>query len=129
MDTLAVVDDNEVVHFIIDEIVKKYQLAKRLLPFLDGESAIEFFKTACEEQEALPDLLLLDINLPGLDGWDFLEEFAKIQSNLKKELTIYMLSSSINEQDMEKAAYNPFVSGYVTKPVTAEKLKNLLEAK
>jgi CheY-like chemotaxis protein len=69
-------------------------------------------------------LILVDINMPVMNGWDFLKEYAQVESS--REDTIIMLSSSIDFQDRQKSKDFPYVDGFIEKPLTFEKLKNIL---
>ncbi|MEQ8534886.1 MAG: response regulator, partial [Imperialibacter sp.] len=76
--------------------------------------------------DELPDVILLDINMPVMDGWQFLDEFVKIKPLIKKKITIYMVSSSIDEADLERAKTYEEVSDFIVKPVKAEDLEKML---
>ncbi|MBA3986853.1 MAG: response regulator, partial [Flavobacteriales bacterium] len=76
--------------------------------------------------ENLPDIIFLDINMPEMDGWEFMDEFIQIQKSLSKKITIYIVSSSIAFQDTEKANRYKEISGYIIKPFQADCLKKIL---
>ena len=76
--------------------------------------------------EALPDIIFLDINMPFMDGWQFLEEYTKIKPTLSKQIVIYVVSSSISEYDIERARNNSNVSDYFVKPITVDTYKTLI---
>ncbi len=127
MKTLAIVDDDEIAQILIKEMVEKHQLANDIMLFSDVETAIDYLEKVTDEN-SIPDVLFLDINLPGLDGWDFLVEYEGIKSHLSKSIIIYMLSSSISNADMMRAESNSNVKGYISKPLTLDKLQNLITA-
>lgn len=72
-------------------------------------------------------ILLLDINMPVMTGWDFLERFATLDSTLKERIKIYMVSSSLDERDKQRALANTHVSDYITKPLTLESMKRIFD--
>ena len=76
--------------------------------------------------ENLPDYIFLDINMPYVDGWMFLADYATLKKSLEKEITIFMISSSIDPSDISRARNNSDVRAYVSKPVTPEKFKAIL---
>lgn len=116
-----VVDDDKVYHFILKKLLKKNNINVTSHFFENGEEAMAVLKNNSETGGSIPDLILLDINMPVMDGWQFLEEFQKIKDNLKKETTIYMISSSNSFVDLEKVKEFPEeVMDYFLKPVSYE---------
>lgn len=115
------VDDDKVYHFILKKLLKKNNINVTSHFFENGEEAMAVLKNNSETGGSIPDLILLDINMPVMDGWQFLEEFQKIKDNLKKETTIYMISSSNSFVDLEKVKEFPEeVMDYFLKPVSYE---------
>lgn len=116
-----VVDDDKVYHFILKKLLKKNNINVTSHFFENGEEAMAVLKNNSETGGSIPDLILLDINMPIMDGWQFLKEFQKIKDNLKKETTIYMISSSNSFVDLEKVKEFPEeVMDYFLKPVSYE---------
>ncbi|WP_103069670.1 response regulator [Aquimarina sediminis] len=124
---LCLIDDDNIHQFIIRKIIKKLSPNQKLLTFSNGEEGINFIKSTIGKIEKLPDLILLDINMPIMDGWGFLEEFITITPEIKKDIIIYILSSSDNPTDAEKAKEYELVSGYIIKPINEDQLEFLLE--
>ncbi len=79
-------------------------------------------------ESELPDIIFLDINMPYMDGWDFMEHFIDIKPNLPKEITIYMVSSSVQAEDMERAKALEDFSNYIIKPIDEKRFKEILAA-
>ncbi|WP_108867874.1 response regulator [Aquimarina aquimarini] len=125
---LCLIDDDNIHQFIIKKIVNKLSPNQELLVFSNGEEGINFMKSRIGKIEKLPDLILLDINMPVMDGWEFLEEFVTITPDIKKEIIIYILSSSDNPTDKEKAKKFDLISGYIIKPINENQLESLLES-
>lgn len=116
-----VVDDDKVYHFILKKLLKKNNINVTSHFFENGEEAMAVLKNNSKTGGLIPDLILLDINMPVMDGWQFLEEFQKIKENLNKETTIYMISSSNSFVDLEKVKEFPEeVMDYFLKPVSYE---------
>lgn len=124
IDKVAIVDDDTIFQFTTKVKIEKLGLAKEVMIFNDGEEIFNYIQG--NEKVDLPDVILLDINMPLVDGWDFLEMFARVDESKKKNVRIYMLSSSINPVDLDKADANPFISAYITKPIKDEDLKKIL---
>lgn len=120
--TICLIDDDQILQFLFEEIIKLYNIADRSLIFSDGSDAFDFFKENLDKAEQLPDLVILDLNMPHMDGWDFLDEYAKIKSSLAKLPIIYIMSSSTHPSDQAKAKTCSEISGYIIKPIDGEKL-------
>jgi CheY-like chemotaxis protein len=74
-----------------------------------------------------PTILFLDIIMPTLNGWDFLDEFKNFSDSIQHQITIFIVSSSVRKQDKEKVAKYKFVSGFISKPITKDNLKQLFD--
>jgi two-component system chemotaxis response regulator CheY len=123
---IALVDDDKVFQLTASRTIKAANLTDRILQFENGEEALSFLKENAANIETLPDYIFLDINMPFVDGWMFLDDYAELKHNLKKEIRIYMVSSSIDPRDIDRAKRNENVREYVIKPVTREKFAELL---
>jgi CheY-like chemotaxis protein len=125
---LACLIDDDLVHaFVVEKMLAKTPNCKNLLVFPDGSPAIDYFKSVATDADKLPDIVFLDINMPVIDGWAFLDEFAKIRHTLAKKISIYMLSSSVNPLDMEKAKTYTDVSEYISKPISLNQYYNIFK--
>ena len=121
---LAIADDDPIFQFTTKVKLEKLKLVEEIRMYNDGEEIHQFLQQCAEEE--LPEVLLLDINMPIVDGWDFLELFDQLPDSKKSKVRIYMLSSSINPVDVEKAEANPLISRYITKPIADSILQELL---
>jgi CheY-like chemotaxis protein len=95
--------------------------------FSNGQAALEKLKSIGNLPQELPDIILLDINMPVLDGWDFLAQFDPYKKVLSKQPKIYMISSSVDDRDMERAEKNENISKYISKPLDETILKEMME--
>lgn len=121
-----VVDDDKIFHFIIKKLLLSNNINVEPRFFENGLLAIEGIKNNLEKEEAAPDLILLDINMPVLDGWQFLEEFKMLKNRIQKEITIYIISSSDNIVDKNRANdFKDEITDYYLKPITIEGLKSI----
>jgi CheY-like chemotaxis protein len=119
LNRILVVDDSEIGNFLVKLTIEVSKINCESVFIKDAQEALDYF----EQKNDLPDLIFLDINMPGLDGWDFLEEYKK--KGFDKEfpdIKIFMLSTSMYSQDKERSNTFQFVQDYLEKPLKAEKL-------
>ena len=124
MINVAIIDDNMILQMHLKKLFLSYKNIKKILSFTSVEAALDFFKET-KDVDQLPDVILLDINFPGLDGWDFLDEFEAIKNDLGKEISIYMISSSIMDSDIEKSKALELVKGFISKPISPSNLEDI----
>lgn len=115
-----VVDDDPIYQIIMKKIIHKSNIFSSVHSFSNGKEAINSLKQIIVKNEKLPDIILLDIEMPVLDGWGFMEEIAVIKP--KANPKIYISSSSIAIEDKERAKNNPDILGYMCKPITLDDL-------
>ena len=124
---IALVDDDKVFQLTTLRTIQAAKLTDKILQFENGEEALSFLKVHAMETDNLPDFIFLDINMPFVDGWMFLEDFATLKTGLKKDISIYMVSSSIDPRDVKRAKGDKNVQEYIIKPVSREKLIEVLK--
>jgi CheY-like chemotaxis protein len=124
---LTLVDDDDVFVFLTTRMLEKYKLVDLIKIFDNGYDALVFIKENLGNIEALPDIILLDLSMPIMDGWQFLDEFVKINSKIGKKITIYICSSSISPDDVNRAKVINEVSDFIIKPMTKEKLVEMIK--
>ncbi len=123
---LCLIDDDDVYQYTFITQIQENKAVKEVLQFYDGEMAIDFFENKAEDSSSLPDIIFLDINMPIMDGWEFLEEFIKIKPNIGKQIVIYVVSSSIDPKDIHRANSLSEISDYLIKPIVAEQLNRIV---
>ena len=125
---MYVVDDDEIFHFIIKKLLGQQsgqQHTLTITSFLSAEDALEQLRSP---GAPLPALILLDVNMHSMSGWEFIEAFRPLQQSLQQEIRIIMCSSSMDVRDMQQVAATPELSAYLTKPLDQSKVKVILEA-
>ncbi|WP_295122307.1 response regulator [uncultured Chitinophaga sp.] len=115
-----VIDDDEIFHFIVKKMFGLQGWDVEITSFLCAEEAIEELNTAPSD---LPQLIILDMNMQRMNGWDFIEAYRELKPELKQQVPIIMCSSSMNISDMEKVRRTPELNAYITKPLDNSKLK------
>ena len=123
---LLVIDDDDINIFIISKIVEKTGYDVEIVAKHNGQLAIDYIKELTANNLALPHLVLIDINMPILNGWEFIEAYEALDLNVDNDM--YMLSSSVYENDIEKAKSYKSVKGFISKPLSIDRLKELLAA-
>lgn len=114
-----VIDDDFIYQTIIGKLIKKSGVLLTHSSFMNGKEAIISLHKIIENDEyLLPDIILLDINMPVMDGWEFMEEIKKTKSKIKKNILIYIVSSSIAIEDKEKSQTFSDIMGYIPKPIS-----------
>lgn len=120
-----VIDDDEIFHFIVKKMFGLQGWDVRVNSFLSAEDAIEDLNDFAARR--LPCLIILDMNMQRMNGWDFIEAFRKLKTKLTQDVPIIMCSSSMNIQDMEKVERTPELMAYITKPLDKHKMKVIEE--
>lgn len=119
---VAVVDDDKIFQLITNKTLSTITEVDRVQQFYNGEEALIYLQENAGMPDKLPDVILLDINMPVVDGWSFLKDYADIHDQLSKSISIYMVSSSIDPKDIERAGSTPMVREYIIKPIAKDKL-------
>ena len=123
---VCVIDDDDIYQFLLKKELKHTNLVDKIQVFTDGQKAIEYFIENKESIELLPDVIFLDINMPIMNGWQSLEQFKQIQPKIAKEITIYLVSSSFDDRDINRSKEYTEVTDYIIKPVKRSNLLTVL---
>lgn len=115
------VEDNPVDLFINNRVLVQGGFATAIMQMPSPEDALQALSVA----RVLPDLILLDIRMPEMDGFEFMERLALLPEGISQQVKIVLLSSSIDPVDYQRAVQNPLVMGFIPKPLTKEKWKSL----
>ena len=115
---IYIIDDDPIYQLVTKKLIEKTNLFNESKAFENGSEALSYFGTTGD----IPDIILLDIEMPQMNGWDFLTELFRIEKRFKKEATIYISSSSIAHEDKMKAKNYPCVKDFLSKPMNLEKL-------
>lgn len=123
---IMLVDDDEINNFITVKLIKKAFPDGVISTYVNGRLAIERLKDLFRNNSPkLPDYILLDINMPIMNGWEFLDEYKASNMDPEKKITIHILSSSVFSNDMEKAKSYQSVANFISKPLSIESIKEV----
>lgn len=125
---ICIIDDDEIYIFLMKKSFTALGINQEIISFLNGADALEELLQLKNNQEELPGIILLDINMPIMDGWEFLNEFRKIQSENSTKIPIYIVSSSIANEDIEKSKSYPEIIDYLSKPLELETLVSIINS-
>lgn len=117
-----IIDDDNIFVFVLKKLLEKNEKFVQFRDFKNGEDVIEILE---KDSAEFPDIILLDINMPVVDGWQFLEKLEELPN--KEKVNVFVMSSSIDVADVEKAKQFTTVKNYVSKPINQDKLNQLLD--
>ena len=120
-----VIDDSKLDCFIAEKIIRNTGKCESIRSFLQAKDALEFIATAPSDDSSHT-IILVDIQMPIMNGFEFVEAFEKLPKEIKDSYTIYVISSSINENDLSKVHNYPSVKQFLNKPLTSNNLSVLL---
>lgn len=123
---IMLVDDNMDDNFYHERIIRKNNAADTIVVKETGLEALEYLESTRDPANTLPDLIILDINMPGMNGWEFLEEFKKLDEELQSKMVVIMLTTSVNPADEAMAKTYDVLADFKTKPLTKEMLEDIL---
>ena len=126
VDLVLIVEDNPIDVFINTRVVEQSSLSKEVMAIQSAREALEFLTQRASNSE-LPNLIFLDIRMPDIDGFEFLQEFSELPQRVLELCKIVMLSSTIDPLELEMARNSPFVLAFIPKPLTRDKIIELFD--
>ncbi|WP_109434996.1 MULTISPECIES: response regulator [Aquimarina] len=128
IERVCIIDDDNIYISLVRKIIELKKLSDVVLVFNNGREALDFFLKSLgdEQKEEVPQVILLDLNMPIMDGWEFLNEFSKIRNKISEKIDLYVVSSSIDSRDIERAKAIDVVSDYLTKPIKLNDFERIL---
>ena len=125
---IIVIDDDRYQALSLIKIIDDTGLADEVAHFSNGQEALDHITGLTQLGSTLPDIIFLDINMPVMGGWKFLYAYGRLKRLLYKQVAVYMVTSSTEGADMGKSRHYDTVKGYIVKPVTKEKVYQVLKA-
>lgn len=127
IENICIIDDDVIFQLLTKKVITDSQLVNQVNVFSNGLEAITYLKSESDNKNKLPDLILLDIFMPIMDGWKFLEQYKLLQSKLNKTIPIYIVSSSIDSSDIQKSKRIKTVTDFIVKPLTKDTFSYILK--
>lgn len=128
-----IIDDSEIDLFVIQKSIEKALTDVEILTFIRANKAIEHLTSLIEHPEAdhsfIPDFILVDINMPDVDGFEFLDAYESLKNKKLQKTKVFMVSSSINPKDIAMAESHCACDGYISKPLTIELVQQIVQGK
>tara|TARA_R110002074_G_scaffold197610_6_gene364807 strand:+ start:80124 stop:80459 length:336 start_codon:yes stop_codon:yes gene_type:complete len=108
--------------------MKEVDFAENIIVYNNGQEAVDGLKEIINEKGVLPDVIFLDLNMPIMNGWEFLDEYKNYQHDISKKTIIYIISSSVDPRDLERVKHYNQVNNYILKPITPDDLAKIISA-
>ncbi len=127
VETVLCIDDDPVTQMLCKMHLKKAGICETVLEALNGKLGLDFYNNLKTNADSgkLPEVILLDLNMPIMGGWDFLEAFTNEYPEIAEQTKIFIHSSSVDPEDFNKAKHEKWITGYLAKPLDAAKLAYL----
>jgi CheY-like chemotaxis protein len=128
VNNILIIDDDPLYLLLVKKTILKYEFAKTISAFSNGLEAFDSLIQLINIPSALPDIILLDINMPIMDGWELLDQLIPLLEKTNKKISIYIATSSIAEDDRKKAKTYPTIKDYLMKPIDQPILIRVIES-
>jgi len=126
LDLIMLIDDSSTDNFINERVIQMSGISKSIITKTNAKNALEHLLSKKDNGEEIPQLILLDLNMPVVNGFAFLEEFMKLPQNIQEKTKIVILTSSEKIEDIDEIKKNPAIMDYISKPLSEKSLQNLL---
>jgi CheY-like chemotaxis protein len=124
---IMLIDDNQDDNFYHSRVIKKSHAAELVIAKQTGRDALDYLMSKENSGGTHPELIFLDINMPGMNGWEFLAEYTKLEKKFQSEAIVVMLTTSANPDDKIKAKASHIASDFKTKPLTKVVLEEIID--
>ena len=122
-----IIDDDPIHQRIAQIMISKHNLFDEYFSYTEAQKALDFLQENKKNEETLPDVILLDLNMPVIDGWDFLETFETLVNEFNKNIRVFIVSSSVDEKDLLRSKSYVGVKGFISKPLSPDIIRSIIE--
>lgn len=126
LNCILLIDDDFATNYFHKIVIEDGEFANNIVIKNSGESALEYLKSPYSTEHPRPNLIFLDINMPRMNGWEFLEKYKTLTPEQQAENVIVMLSTSCNPDDLDRADKNPVIKEYRSKPLSDDMLNEVI---
>ncbi|WP_271782721.1 response regulator [Aquimarina algiphila] len=127
VECVLLIDDDRATNFFNERVVAKHSAFHKVNTAQSGMAALEYLNNVAQNTATKPNLIFLDINMPAMNGWEFLIEFSKLDEQIREGIKVILLSTSSNPDDVRASAKNHSVDDFINKPLSLDLLDNVLE--
>jgi two-component system, chemotaxis family, response regulator Rcp1 len=120
------IDDDKFNNIFNTRIADKHKSFNTIVSFTSGNEALNYLTKATLNNELKPDLIFLDINMPGMNGWEFIQEYKKIDASFIKDIKVFLLTTSSNPDDFEQSKLIDVVNDYFNKPLSLDLFEKII---
>jgi len=125
---VLLIDDDKVTNYYNQRIVNKYDKIKDVVAVTSGKKALEYLKNAEKGLVEKPNLIFLDINMPAMNGWEFVQEYKKLNADFTKDIKLVMLTTSNNPDDYQRSLQIDSIDGFINKPLSTDLLSEIVKS-
>ncbi len=126
LENVCIIDDDHIFIYGVKRLIQETSFCEDLLVYQNGLDALDELRNRVDEGLKLPAIIFLDLNMPMMTGWEFLDEYLKIEKDDPANTMVYIISSSVDPKDLLKINQYPIVKNYILKPITSDDLENIL---
>ena len=127
LNCVLLIDDDKATNFLHEMVLRDMDCANEIVAVESAMDALDYLKSNIDGKHPQPDLIFLDINMPAMNGWEFIAEYEKLDAKEKGRFVLMMLTTSLNPDDRDNANNLPLVAGFLSKPLTPEMVQDVLE--
>ncbi|MBV6640232.1 MAG: response regulator [Cyclobacteriaceae bacterium] len=128
LNCVLLIDDDESTNFVNQLVIEDGGYAEKIVTVESGQEALDYIASAGARSDLQPDLIFLDINMPAMNGWEFLDRYKLLPDAQRRAHVVIMLTASLNPDDRKRADEICNVDDFICKPLTSESLQNIIRA-